>query len=264
MDIIENQPPWLKQPPDGTKLYKIMRYQDFVNSMNDKYLYFHRVDQYHDIDDSNQPILEREKNKKIHFERHPEENYKLIIDRQRKRTYACCFSTKLTDYLWDTYSKNDPCAVCIEFNYTKMANYMFKIFQYSRICYIAGNKEKSFSNHQDGVNIFNLNFGLVEYIDPITYFNNNSQNAILYSYLKSKNLYSEDNEFRITLCTQGIFKDIILPNGVAFNFPYGIKLEFDFQLANAENTIVRLHFRIPPDKEFLTHLEKLLGKIHIS
>lgn len=263
MCIIENQPPWLKQPSVGTKLYKIMRFQDFENSIVNKYLYFRRVDKYNDIYDSDQPQLERDKNMKIHFEKQPEIKYGTIIEQQRERTYGCCFSTQLNDYLWDTYSQNDPNAVCIEFNYTKMTNYMIKIFQNLRVNYIHGNEEKSFCNYQNGVNVFHLNYGLIKYIDPSRYFNNTLLNTILYSYLKNKDLYSEDNEFRITLCTL-ISGSIKLSNGLPFNFPDSLKLEFDFQLANTENTIDRLTFRNQPDKEFLAKLEKLLGKVHIS
>jgi hypothetical protein len=106
--------------------------------------------------------------------------------------------------------------------------------------------------------IFSVNYGLVEYVDWHAHQTNSQHlaNPISYTYLKDKQLFSEEHEFRIALSAIGIgqfaLRDKIM------SFPPSLQLSFNFHDAIADGTITAILHAPDADREFLrTELQKL-------
>jgi len=254
-DILKGQPPEIRKPKNGAKLYKVMRSEHFFSSVKDKFFNFSRVDTYDDFSDSKQPILEEIKNEAIIFERCPDENLAKYINNLRHVTYACCFSTEMNDYLWDTYSGGDPNAICIVFDYTKLIEELFSVFYASDTKILLN--DKIIQNNQGDLYFFHLTFGLVDYIDPDKYFKSSQSNIRKYCFLKNHHKYSKDKEFRITL---GPLYDKV----EHIDFSEKLQLEFNFQRANSKKIIEGLCLRSFPNEDFISKLNNALSTTHIK
>src|SRR5262249_45009679 len=115
----------LKKPDAETLLYKIVSLKNFTHMIENDYLYFRRVDTYHDDKrDSDQPDKDKEASEKSKFENAPDYTAQNYYDSCRSKTYACCFSTENTPHLWEHYGENDPNAICLVFDCHKLINFL--------------------------------------------------------------------------------------------------------------------------------------------
>jgi hypothetical protein len=85
------------------------------------YIYFSRVDMYDDdIRDSDQPDKDKGLSETSKFENAPQFSAKNNYDHCRSRTYACCFSTENTPYIWTQYGGSNCSAICLVFNSSRL------------------------------------------------------------------------------------------------------------------------------------------------
>jgi hypothetical protein len=256
-DYIEPHAYLLTKPNQETLLYKIIPSHYFFDMLKDDYLYFRRVDTYNDDkNDSEQPPKDRKLNEKIGFEKNPEFKVSNYYDRSRSRTYACCFSTENTPFLWNHYNDADNNAIRIVFDCHKLINHLNRTHGISKIIHQSTRSE----------NFIYINYGLVKYgnfKDDIL-ATNTLPNPIEYVYFKDFDKYSEEKEFRISLSCMGIYKEYKLQNNSIFNFPTSIKYKFDFTLAIQLGIIVALELTEQCDKNFQSKLRDFLKKRNIK
>lgn len=175
----------LNQPNENTLLYKMMRLENAIKSIDDRYIYFNRVDNYKDLSDGEQLTMDRPLNRCSEFEKAPDYNYENHCDAIRSRSYACCLSLENSQFIWDNYGD-----VCVVFEFGNLKKFLNKAYE---DCSNQPNL-KLFEYQK----FFTLNYGTVKYIDR----NSDSiskprlPNPIEYLFLKD-NCYSEDNELRI-------------------------------------------------------------------
>lgn len=96
---IKPQPGNLQIPEYGTLLYKIIPADFFLDEFKKSYLYFQRVDQYKDLKDSTLPLKVRKELEKMTYKNDQNFNEAKRYERQRSRTYVCCFSTENTSHI---------------------------------------------------------------------------------------------------------------------------------------------------------------------
>jgi hypothetical protein len=241
----------LKQPPDGQLLYRIMSIENLVRSITDSYFHFNRVDSYEgflgaDSYDGQQLQKDEEGNAQTKFEKTPDFSAADYYNQSRARTYACCFSLENSDFIWNNYAKNSPKGkVCIVFHFGKLRETLNKIIQSAKIEY----------NGMPCRQIFNVNYGIVEYVDWDTHRANveHLPNPIIYTYLKDKT-FQEEKEFRISLSALGV-AHFALANGSIMDFPPRLRLSFDFRAAIADETIQQILYA--PDCELSFLLSEL-------
>lgn len=246
---IESHAPLLKYPPDGQLLYKIMSIENLVRSINDSYLHFNRVDSYEgfpgvDLRDGQQLQKDEQGNAQKKFEKTPAFSAADYYNQSRARTYACCFSLENSDYIWNNYAKDSPKRkVCVVFHFEKLRETLNQTL-----------RSEHAALEYNGVRcrqIFNLNYGIVEYVQWDTYQANveHLPNPIIYTYLKDK-AFQEEKEFRISLSAIGI-GHFALNNGSMMQFPVSLRLSFDFRAAIANETIQQILYGPHCDLNFL-------------
>lgn len=247
--MIEPHSPLLTKPNNSVLLYKIISSTNFIDMYINKYLYFRRVDTYHDDKrDSDQPVPDKKISKKSKFIYSPDYNARKYYIESRKRTYACCFSTVETQYLWNHYGQDDPNAICLIFNCHYLKDFINSFYGHSRILY----------NNQYIKNFFHINYGLVNYVDINNqYLNKSFPNPIKYAYLKDKKMFLEEKEFRVTLSCFGMGK-FMLPDGTEFTFPESITLGFDFDEAVKKNVLRNIKLFDKNNKRLKTELKDIL------
>jgi hypothetical protein len=100
--------------------------------------------------------------------------------------------------------------------------------------------------------IFDLNFGIVDYVDWASCRANETRlpNPIVYTYLKDRGRFGEERELRISLSALGIGK-FVLDDRTEIAFPHHLHLDFDFRAAFADNTIREIICGPRCDEEFL-------------
>lgn len=224
--------------------------------LDNKYLYFRRVDTYKDdTGDGDQPIKDIVINSSVCFERNPEYKAYDYYKGCRARTYACCLSTKNSPYLWENYSAGDVNAICLVFDVKKLREFFNNILLNSKIIFL----------NQIWSNFFDINYGLVTYGDLANdvLANATLRNPVEYAYFKDRK-YKPEKEFRITLSTIGLGK-FVLPDGADFDFPESIKLDFDLQGAINFGAVRRIEISKAPEKDFIEKFyQKLLeNKIEV-
>ncbi len=109
------------------------------------------------------------------------------------------------------------------------------------------------------VQIFSINYGIIEYVKWDSYQLNADYlaNPIMYTFLKDKEIFSEENEFRISLSAPGIGR-FQLRNGREMEFPGSLQLSFDFRRAMGDGTIQEILYAPDSDADFLkSELQKL-------
>ncbi|MCK4870540.1 MAG: DUF2971 domain-containing protein [Gammaproteobacteria bacterium] len=207
--------------------------------MNGSYLYFTRVDKYHDfpgadMNDGKQLPLDLSGNKASKFAKVPTFSAADAYDKSRERSYACCFSLENSKHIWQQYGNNENGAnekgkVCCVFNFGKLRSMLNNNFKKFAIIF----------GDQICDQIFFLNYGAVEYVDIKKVQANKEKlvNPIKYLYFKD-NTFIKENELRISLSSFGVGEFVI--NKSVVSFPNNLQLPFDFKKAIASGVIQRI------------------------
>jgi len=251
---VEPHRPLLTQPPDSQLLYKIMKAGDLIRSVEQDYLHFQRLDSYKDfptadVMDGEQPTRDRALNGGITFERAPEFSAANYYDNCRGRTYASSFSTENSPIIWDRYGTGDPVGkVGVVFQFGKLRAVLNEAIgnEPGRAALMVGSARCA--------QIFAINYGMINYVEHAAIQANAERlvNPIIYSYLKDRASYAEENEFRITLSTLGV-GNFALTDRTIINFPPSMRMSFDFKRALGDGTIVRL---LCENEDVIRHLER--------
>lgn len=234
----------LEQPSPGQRLYKVMSVEDLIRSVTGSYLHFQRVDQYKDRVDQHKdfPGADREDgaetadakavSMRVGFQKSPNYSLSDYYDSVRKRTYACCFSLVNSEYIWSNYGGGTALGkVCLEVEFGRLREHLNATMSGPSALICGG-----IQCHQ----IFSINYGKVKYVDRVLCnpIDDAFPNPIIYTYLKD-NIYSAENEFRISLSAPGLGK-YLLNDGREMNFPTGMSVEFDFRKAIIDRTITQI------------------------
>jgi hypothetical protein len=232
---VEPHAPLLKQPAPGQQLFKMMTIENFRRSVVGNYLHFNRVDSYADFSgadqcDGSQPPRDRPSNAAVKFLKSPQFSAANYYDLARSRTYACCFSLEKSDFVWATYANGSAIGkVCVVFDLDKLRLRLNELL----------NRETTGLEHNGALclQIFSINYGIVEYIDWESHQANLTRlpNPIIYTYLKDEK-FLDEKEFRITLSALGI-GNFVLNDGSRLEFPASMQVYFDFGAAIRDGTI---------------------------
>ena len=248
----------LKMPPDGQLLYKIISVENLLRSIVGEYLHFNRVDSYVDFPgadpyDGKQLPKDQLGNASSRFEKAPAFSAADYYDKSRSRTYACCFSLENSEFIWSNYaSSNEKGKVCLVLDFSKLRAMLNKTLQ-------PGNSALEYSGMQCR-QIFNLNYGTVEYVEWGSHQANHPHlpNPLTYTYLKNTK-FSEEKELRVSLSALGM-GEFALKDGSIMEFPSSLQLAFDFRMAIADGILKQILWGPNCDTDFL-HAE--LGKLRI-
>lgn len=232
---VESHAGMLKIPPDGQLLYKIISAENLLRSIVGGYLHFNRVDSYVDFPgadpyDGKQLAKDQQGNASARFEKAPDFSAADYYEKSRSRTYACCFSLENSEHIWNHYaSNNEKGKVCLVFDFSKLRAMLNKTLQ-------PGNSALEYNGMQCR-QIFNLNYGTVEYVEWGSHQANRAHlpNPLTYTYLKSTK-FSEEKELRVSLSTLGM-GEFALKDGSFMEFPPGLQMAFDFRAAIADGSI---------------------------
>ncbi|MDR4507192.1 MAG: DUF2971 domain-containing protein [Candidatus Brocadiaceae bacterium] len=264
---VQPHAPLLKVPHEGQLLYKVMTIENLLRSVGSNYLHFNRVDRYADLsssdlyadpNDGRQLPKDQLTNSRVRFEKAPDFTVADYYDKTRARTYACCFSLENSDYIWEHYGNDsEKGKVCVVFEFGKLRT---TINEKLRL----GNAALEYNGircHQ----IFSVNYGIIEYVDWDAHEANTKRlpNPIIYTYLKDKNKFSEEKEFRISLSAVGMGK-FVLNDGSTLIFPPSLHISFIFKLAIRGGTILQMLCAPNADINFLrAELNKLRIRVNI-
>lgn len=248
----------LTAPPVGQRLFKIMRPEHLTQSIEGAYLHFNRVDAYADFttadpNDGAELPRDRPSNQASSFEKAPDFTLSDYYARSRERTYACCFSSENSDYIWEVYGQGSSIGkVGLEFDFDKLRLMLNQ--------QLAGESALMCGDIQCQ-QIFSINYGLVSYVERSTHRTNAEQatNPIQYTYLKD-HIYTPERELRITLAAPGMGR-FMLDEGREIVFPPTLQLAFDYRRAFAEGVISQILVAPDTDRTFLT---EELGRLGIS
>jgi len=251
--FIEPHGKLLKQPTNHQLLYKVMKAEDLVQSFSEGYLHFTRIDKYSDFpgadkNDGAQPPNNKSLNKSATFEKMPSFSSSDYFDRVRSRTYACCFSTENTDFIWKEYGTGgDKGKACIVFDFGKLRQILNETIALSPQC-----------KFQDRLcrQIFSINYGLIDYVDWQTHQVDRS-NSILYTYTKD-NRYSDEKELRISLSAFELGQ-FIMADGRLVDFSDNLRVRFDFKAAFKSGVITKIQFSNDCDPDFIQSELQELG-----
>ena len=256
MGKVEPNARQLERPSDDQLLYKITTVENLIKSIERGYLHFNRVDSYSDFSgadphDGEQLPADRPAQQKDTFTKAPDISVSDYYDRVRGRTYACCFSTQDSQFIWENYGAGSQLGkVCIVFRFAGLRAVLNHFFEQSDACVQYGDVKC----HQ----IFSVDYGLVQYVDRKIY-QGQYKNPIEHAFLKDSK-YEAEQEFRITLSAFGLGK-FVLKDGGEFEFPSNLQLAFNFAHALAHNSILGL---VCQDADQKGHLEGLVEGMPIS
>jgi hypothetical protein len=254
---IEPHTPLLSVPHEDQLLFKIVTIESLLRSVVGSYLHFNRVDSYIDFPeadphDGQQLPEDIQGNRMARFEKAPEFSAADYYNQSRKRTYACCFSLENSDFIWNSYANNTKKGkACVVFHFGKLRAVLNEAFT----------PENAFldCNGTRCLQIFSVNYGLVEYFDWNTHQLNRARlpNPIKYTYLKDKRFLNE-KELRISLSAMGIGQ-YILNDGNTLVFPPSLHAGFSFKRAIADGTIQEIRYAQNADHGFLQDELSKLG-----
>lgn len=235
LGLVEPHAPLLRQPPAGQLLYKVMSVENCIRSIERGYLHFNRVDSYKDFPgadnhDGEQLPGDRAGNAAATFVKAPGFSAADYYDRARSRTYAFCAALDDTDHVW-TYGSGSPKGnVGLVFDFDGLRATLNRVLQSGG----AGLEFNGIRCRQ----IFDLNYGMVDYVDWATHRANEARlpNPITYAYLKNAGRFAEERELRISLSALGIGR-FVLDDRSEIAFPQHLHLDFDFRAAFSDVTI---------------------------
>lgn len=245
----------LSRPDDCQRLYKVMTVENFLRSVEQKYLHFNRVDSYRDFpgadpNDGEQTPADRQQNGRIQFHRSTSSAAD-YYDLSRQRTYACCFSLQNSPELWGAYGSGPSRGkVCVVFNLGGLRKQINGIIAGPSVLQANGH-----NLHQ----IFSVDYGRVEYVDWSGHLEGKDHlpNPARYTFLKDIRFESE-KEFRVSLSALGVGQFRSRHLGI-IDFPNALQLSFDFLRAISEQTVERLLVQPGVDPTFLYAELRRLG-----
>lgn len=167
-------------------------------------------------------------------------------------TYAFCAALEDTGHVW-TYSSGTPRGnVGLVFDFDKLRTTLNRALALGG----AGLEFNGIRYHQ----IFDLNYGIVDYVDWASHRANETRlpNPILYTYLKDRGRFAEERELRISLSALRIGK-FVLDDLTEIAFAPHLHLDFDFTSAFADGTIRELTAGPRFDQDFLRSELRRLG-----
>jgi hypothetical protein len=233
----------LKVPHGNKLLYKVMKTEDLMRSISGSYLHFNRVDKYNDQHDGKQLPKDLADNLKSIFRNSKNFSAADYYNQSRSRTYACCFSTENSDYIWNSYGEGgNKGKVCLVFKFSKLRTMLNEIFQNEKAILVC-----------DGIKLkklFSLNYGLIQYVDWNRYKANTEflLNPIIYTYFKDKGAFSKEKELRIALSYSPVGQPVV--NEKIFEFPNHLHMHFDFGPAIGRGVINKILHSSDCDKTF--------------
>lgn len=239
----------LTMPPADQLLYKVMRTEHLLASIEGSYLHFNRVDSYKDFpgadtSDGEQLPADHSGNAGASFEKEPEFTLADYYDRSRSRTYACCFSLENTDHIWENYGNGGTAGkVALVFRLDRLREMLNAPITACNAALIYD----GLRCHQ----IFDINYGVVEYIDRNMQRANEERapNPIQYIYMKHKD-YHPDTELRVSLSAIGM-GHFALADGSRIEFPPHLRFGFDYRAALASGAIEQILRSPDCDPDFL-------------
>jgi len=234
-----------------------MTAENLLRSVAGNYLHFNRVDNYMDFPNADEndgrPLpKDQPENAAVRFEKASDFSAAHYYDQSRARTYACCFSTKNSDYIWNNYGNgSEKGKVCVVFEFGRLRALLNCVLTPDGAALVyEGNVCRQ---------IFSVNYSLVDYVDWGSHRTNEHylSNPILYTYIKDSARFSEEKELRISLSAIGIGQ-FALKDGTLIQFPPSLQLRFDFREAIANAVIREIQLAPEADSGFLTQeLSKL-------
>jgi hypothetical protein len=235
---VEPHAAYLKVPPDDQVLYKVMKVENLIRSIEGSYLHFNRVDSYTDgptadEHDGEQVPLDRAGNPVASFAKAPGFTLAHYYDQTRSRTYACCFSLEISDSLWKDYgSGSGHGSVCVAFNFGKLRATLNETLQAGATLQYEGKRCRQ---------IFSVDYGLVDYVGWGQHRAADMRypNPITYTYLKDRARFSGDRELRVALSAIGVGQ-FALADGSIVAFPKSLPMAFSFQKAIGDGTIQKI------------------------
>lgn len=257
LGLVEPHAPLLRHPPAGQLRYKVMSVENFIGSIERGYLHFNRVDSYKDFPDADhhdgeQLPGDRAGNAAATFAKAPGFSAADYYDRSRSRTYAFCAALEDIDHVW-TYSSGTPRGnVGLVFYFDKLRATLNRTLQ-SGGAFLEYNGIRCRQ-------IFDLNYGVVEYIEWANHRANETRlpNPIMYAYMKDRGQFAGERELRISLSALGIGK-FVLDDLTEIAFPQHLHLGFDFRAAFADDTIREVICGPRCDEDFLRAELRRLG-----
>jgi hypothetical protein len=241
---IEPCAPLLTLPPDGQRLYKMMKPENLRRSLAGGYLYFQRVDTYRDFpgadeNDGAQPPGDRSANAAVTFAKDRSFSVEKYYDQARSRSYACCFSLENSEHIRAEYANGSPYGkVCLVVNFARLRALANRVLA-------PGNPSPLHANGIAMPAIFDVHYGIAKYDDWAKVVTNRNRyaNPIDYLFLKD-NLYKEERELRMSLSALGIGR-------FQFEFPEGMELAFDYRQAIADGVIEKILYTPGADLDFI-------------
>jgi hypothetical protein len=207
----------LRQPPAGQLLYKVMSVENCIGSIERGYLHFNRVDSYKDFPDvdhhdGEQLPGDRAGNAAATFEKVPGFSAADYYDRSRSRTYAFCAALADTDHVWTYGGGTARGSLGLVFDFDKLRATLNRKLE-------SGAAALEFNGIRCR-QIFDLNYGIVDYVDWASHRANETRlpNPIMYTYLKDRRRFAEERELRISLSALGIGK-FVLDDRTEIAFP---------------------------------------------
>lgn len=232
-------------PEPEQLIYKIMRVEDLIRSMALGYLHFNRVDSYRDfpgadMHDGEQLPGDVAGNAATKFERAPHFSAADYYARARSRTYACCFSLDNSAHIWNEYANGSANGkVGLEFEFGKLRARLNGALQPDKCMLQAEGKPC--------LQIFSVNYGMVDYVDRSTHRENAERlpNPIRYAYLKDSR-FAPERELRVSLSALGM-GEFAFDDDTTMRFSDSLQVQFDFRAAFADGTIKQI-MRVPDTK----------------
>ena len=254
---IEPHAPLLRIPLEDQLLYKVMTVENLLRSITGNYLHFNRVDNYSDSpnadeNDGRQLPKDLPTNAAARFQKTPDFSAAHYYGQSRARTYACCFSIENSDYIWKKYANgSEKGKVCVEFEFGKLRAIVNRTLSSKGAAFLY--------NDSPCRQIFDVNYGLVNYVDWYTHQTNEQylSNPIIYTYIKDATRFRQEKELRISLSAIGV-GHFGLNDGTLIQFPPSLQLGFDFREAIADGAIREILLSSEADSSLLaTELGKL-------
>ena len=197
-----------------------------------------------DTHDGDQLPGDQPSNEAAAFMRAPHFTAAAYYDQARSRTYACCFSLENSDYIWTHYGSGDAKGkICVVFDFTRLRERLNASLDPATARLVC---ENGITCHQ----IFNVNYGIVQYVDRQQHRANDQHlpNPVQYAFTKDI-AFSQERELRIALSALGI-GHFVLDDGSTLEFPPNLQAPLDFRAAIAEGTISQILCALHADRTY--------------